>query len=243
MALERGADGARQRRLRRRPRRRGRSAIRYSARLSPGRACWCSALALFLHRHRALRHRLLDAASDPDLRAPRRSQSAFSPPSPISSRAVGHGAMGLAFRRDRRAHLARRAAASPRGGGLRLVCGDGAAQAPDDRAHPRHARHLSPRSARSGRCRPRSSPARARPQASRSSIPSAIWAAWSARAHRRDEGGRRAPSPPRCCSLPERSRSARSSRCCSATPRAARAASSSCHCRDEAPWPLRGKAG
>ena len=112
-------------------------------------------LHLFLHRGRAVRHRLLDAASDPDLRA-RPAQDRFPHRDPLSVRRHRHGAVGRALGPRQRAHPAmsrcRCCWAAPPSPGRPSP---GRSGSPWWRSRsPRSA--SMPRSARSGRCRPRS---------------------------------------------------------------------------------------
>ena len=96
---------------------------------------------LFLHRGRAVRHRLLDAASDPDLRA-RPARDRLPHRDPLSLRRHRHGAVGRALGPRRTSASACRAAAAAGRRRLRLVGLHRAALAHHGGAHARHARHL-----------------------------------------------------------------------------------------------------
>ena len=113
-----------------------------SARRSPGPRVLDARPPLFLHRGRALRHRLLDAAGDPDFRLPPL-EIGFLTAIPYLFAAIAMVLCGRAFRRDRRAHLACRAAAHPRLGAAFAWSGLPRPLPPHhDRAHLGRARHL-----------------------------------------------------------------------------------------------------
>ena len=148
--------GARRARSRRRPRPRARSGYAGLGQALTRPRVLVLGAALFLHRGRAVRHRLLDAASDPGLRADA-AQNRLPHRHPLSLRRHRHGAVGRALgsRPASASGMSRCRSCSP-AAAFAWSAFTGPLRPDHGRAHASPRSASMPPSARSGRCPPRS---------------------------------------------------------------------------------------